>query len=130
MFVCLWFNVPLKNISLILRRHCYRWRIKNMTYTRHSWLLSSEGSLACHTYCDTGHPFIMVISEDHWHSHLLPSAWKWSCHHLFLRLTCSSVATANRILISRMRGKRFTTESLRMSIYYYGMFVFFARRQI
>ena len=30
----------------------------------HSWPLSSEGSLACHTYCDTGHPFILVISED------------------------------------------------------------------
>ena len=26
--------------------------------------LSSEDSLACHAYCDTGHPFIMVISED------------------------------------------------------------------
>ena len=26
-----------------------------------------EGSLACHTYCDTGHPFIMVISEGPWH---------------------------------------------------------------
>ena len=32
--------------------------------------LSSEGSLACHTYFNTGHPFIMVISEDPWHSHL------------------------------------------------------------
>ena len=29
-----------------------------MTYARHSWLLSSEGSLACNTYCDTGHPFV------------------------------------------------------------------------
>ena len=28
---------------------------------RHLWPLSSEGSLACHTYCDTGHPFIMVL---------------------------------------------------------------------
>ena len=30
------------------------------TYARHSWPLSSEGSLACNTYCDTEHPFIMV----------------------------------------------------------------------
>ena len=30
-------------------------------YARHLWPLSSEGSLACHIYCDTGHPFIMVI---------------------------------------------------------------------
>ena len=35
-----------------------------LTYARHSWPLSSERSLACHTYYDTGHPFIMVISED------------------------------------------------------------------
>ena len=31
---------------------------------RHSWPSSSEGSLTCHTYCDTGQPFIGVISED------------------------------------------------------------------
>ena len=42
-----------------------------LTYTRHSWPLSSEGSLTCHTYCDMGHPFIMVIFEDPWPSHLL-----------------------------------------------------------
>ena len=30
-----------------------------LTYGRHSWPLSSEGSLACHIYCDTGHPFNM-----------------------------------------------------------------------
>ena len=35
-----------------------------LNYSRHSCLLSSEGSLACHTNCDTMHPFIMVISED------------------------------------------------------------------
>ena len=26
-----------------------------LTYTLHSWTLSSECSLARHTYCDTGH---------------------------------------------------------------------------
>ena len=35
-----------------------------LTYAWHSWPLSSEGSLTCHTYCDTGLPFIMLISED------------------------------------------------------------------
>ena len=35
-----------------------------LTYARHLWLFSKQGSLACHIYCDTGHPFIMVISED------------------------------------------------------------------
>ena len=37
--------------------------LKNLTFARHSWLLSSEGSLVCHTDCDTGHPFVMIISE-------------------------------------------------------------------
>ena len=45
--------------------------------------LSVRGSLACHNYCDTGHPFIMVISEDLWHSQLMSSAWQWSCNYLF-----------------------------------------------
>ena len=80
-FVCLEFFVPLENFSLIWRRHHYRWRSAKFDqcsalmiwYDMHSWPLSSEGSLACHTYWDTGHPFIMVISEDPWHSHLLPS---------------------------------------------------------
>ena len=35
-----------------------------LTSAWHSWPLSSEVSLACHTYCDMGHKFIMVISED------------------------------------------------------------------
>ena len=35
-----------------------------LTYARHLWPLSSEGSLACHTYCDTGHPCLMAFSED------------------------------------------------------------------
>ena len=41
-----------------------------LTYTRFLWPLSSEGSLACLSYCDTGLPFIKVIFEDPWHSHL------------------------------------------------------------
>ena len=43
-------------------------------YTWHSWPLSSEATLACHTLCDSGHPFIMVISKDPEHSHLFQSA--------------------------------------------------------
>ena len=33
------------------------------TYTRHSLPLSGAGYLACDHFCDTGPPFIMVISE-------------------------------------------------------------------
>ena len=57
-----------------------------LTEAQHSWPPSSEGSLACNTYCDTGHPYIKVIPEDSCHSHLLPSVRQWSCHYLFLRL--------------------------------------------
>ena len=35
-----------------------------LTFARQLLPFSSEGSLACHTYCDMGHPFIIVISED------------------------------------------------------------------
>ena len=38
--------------------------LQNFTYAPHSWPLSSEGSLACHTFCDTRHPLMMVISGD------------------------------------------------------------------
>ena len=57
---------------------------KFLTNARHSWPLSNKGnrSVTCHTYCDTDLPFIMVISEDPWHSHLLPRVWQWSCHFL------------------------------------------------
>ena len=58
----------------------------SLTYARHSWPLSSEDSLACHTYCDTRNQFIMVFPEDPWHSQLLPIVWKWNCHYMFLRL--------------------------------------------
>ena len=38
--------------------------------------------IECHTYCDTGHLFKMVISEDPWHLHLMPIVCQWSCHYL------------------------------------------------
>ena len=38
------------------------------TFAWYLGLFSSEGALACHTYCDTGYPFIMVISEDPRHT--------------------------------------------------------------
>ena len=42
--------------------------LRILTHAWHSWPVSSEKSLTCHIYCDTGQPFIMVISEDTWHS--------------------------------------------------------------
>ena len=52
-------------------------RLQILTYARHLWSLSSEGSSLCHTYCDMGHPFKMVIFKDPWHLHLLSSVWQW-----------------------------------------------------
>ena len=49
--------------SLFWRRHLAGEGLQILAYARYWWLLSSEGSLTCHTYCDTGQPFIMVISE-------------------------------------------------------------------
>ena len=76
-----------------------------LTNARNSWPLSSEGSLACHTYCDTGYPCIMVISEDPWHSHihLLLSIWQWSSHYLFLQLrsVAAGIRTTNLTLVRR-----------------------------
>ena len=45
-----WGFRPTEIFSLILRRHHCWWRAANLTYAQHSWPLSSEGSLACHTY--------------------------------------------------------------------------------
>ena len=82
---------------------------------RHSWPLSSECSVAFHTYCDTGHLFIMVISEDPSHSHLLLSDKQWNCHQLFLRLgyVADGIRTPNHPLagkrlspLSHHRGNR------------------------
>ena len=63
------FYVPLENFSLMETSITISGEgLQILTYARHSWPLSSQCSLASNTYCDTGHPFIMVISEDPWHS--------------------------------------------------------------
>ena len=72
-----------------------------LAYSRHLWPLSSEGSLACHTYYDTGHPFIMISSEDSLHSHLKPSVWQWNCHNLFKQ--------RRRVTAGTRRGQRSNT---------------------
>ena len=35
------------------------------------------GSLTCHTHWDTGLPFKIMVIQDPWHSHLMPSVWQW-----------------------------------------------------
>ena len=70
LFVCVGFFVSLENFSLIWRRHHCRWRAANVDLCSAPMAIKQWGF---HTYCDTGHPFITVIFEDAWHSHLLPS---------------------------------------------------------
>ena len=74
-----------------------------ITLPRHLRSLSSEGSLAYHTYCDTGHPFIMVISEYPWHSYLLPYVWQCTCHYLYFRhrYVANGIRTSNLPLAER-----------------------------
>ena len=50
------------------------------------------------------HPFIMVISENPWHSHLLPNVWQGSCHYLFYDLSLLRLEFEHRTL--RMRSER------------------------
>ena len=90
-------------------RHMETAPLQVLTHTRHSCPLSSEDSLVCHTYWVTGHPFIMVISEDNypkdpWHSNLLPSVWQWSCNYLLNDLGLSRLEFENPTF--RMRGER------------------------
>ena len=66
LFVCSWCCVPLEN-----------------TITGEGLYTALMVILTCYTYFDTGHPFMMVISEDPRCSHLLPSARQWSYHYLF-----------------------------------------------
>ena len=82
---CLEFFVPLENFSLIWGRHHFRWRVANFDLC--SALMAIEKwwffRVPHCTFCDTGHPFIVVISEDPWHSHLMLNFLQWSCHYLF-----------------------------------------------
>ena len=98
--VCLSLPVKIENIHSYGDVTTTGWGVQSLTYARHSWPLSTEGSLACHTYWDTGHPFIMAFSEDPWNSHPLPSVWQWSCHYLFIRLrnVGARIRTPNRAL--------------------------------
>jgi hypothetical protein len=62
---CLRFYVPLKNFSLIWRRHPLPVKgYKIEAYARRSGPLSREGSLSCHTWCDTGPRFSRSYPKD------------------------------------------------------------------
>ena len=56
------------------------------------------------TYRDTGHPFIMVISEDTWHSHLAPIGGSGAVTSCFFDLCLSRLGFEHPTL--RLRGER------------------------
>ena len=58
-----------------------------LTYARHLWPLSSEASLACHTYCDTGHP------DYNGHNGLGPTTPAPVAEHLAVELSLSVLMT-------------------------------------
>ena len=69
LFVCLGIYIPLDNF--IWRRHHYRWRAANFYLCSalmaiEKWMFFSVLHLLWH-----GASFLIVISEDPWHSHLL-----------------------------------------------------------
>ena len=72
-----------------------------LTYAWHLWPLSSEGSLEWHTYCNTGHPFIMVISEDPWHLHLYCRAFGSGAVFTWFRSVAAGIRTPNLPLARR-----------------------------
>jgi hypothetical protein len=63
MFICL-FWVARAIFQLSGDCHHYRWQSCKFRPTA----FSSEGSFTCHTYCDTGLPFLRLYPKDQWFS--------------------------------------------------------------
>ena len=69
-----------KRQLIMIKKILFVWGFSSHWRICHSYLhvrpLISEGTLVCHTSCDTGHLFIMVISYTH-----TPSIWQCSYHY-------------------------------------------------
>ena len=73
LFVCLGIFVLLENYSIIWRHNHYRWRAANVDLYSALMAIQKWGVFNVqHLYSYTGHPLIMAISKDLWHSYLLP----------------------------------------------------------
>ena len=73
LFVCLWIYDPLEDFSLIWIRHHYRWRASTLDHYSTLIAIEQREFFSVYTYCDKARSLIMVISENLWHSHLMPS---------------------------------------------------------
>ena len=106
LFDCFQFFSPIREFSIIWRRHDYWWRASN--FNLYSALIASEqGVFSCmpHLLCQETSVYT-VIFEDPWHSHQLSSIWQFSCNYLFYRI--KTVATWDRTPISCIRHQRST----------------------
>ena len=72
LFVC-FFGVfrPTREFFTHTETSPFQWRASNFDQCKAPMAIEQWEFFRCHIYCDTGHPFIMVISEDPWHSRLL-----------------------------------------------------------
>ena len=87
-----------------------------LTYARHLLPFNSKGRVPHLLW--HGHPFIMVLSEDLRHSHLMLSVWQWSNRYLFSRLrsVAAGIRTSNLPLAGRTLQPTATSQwQLRMS---------------
>ena len=80
--------------SLIWRRHHCRWRAANFD------LCSALMAIEQWGFLNVPYPLLhrptVYYGNLQGHSHLLPSVWKWSCHHLFLRLRSVEIGVRDR----------------------------------
>ena len=116
--------------SKLVALHHNRWRATNFDWYRHSCPFSSEGSLTCHTYCDTGQSFF----NDHlWGSVILtPVAERQAIVAVttFLKDQGLFRPGIEHLRISRMRGERSTTKPRRRctSVYFACYYITFVQR--
>ena len=92
LFVCLEFMVPLENFSRIWRRYHCRWRALNSVQCSALMTINQ-----CNTHCNTGLPFIMVIS------------WVPMTLTPVAKVVTTCFYDLGRIPIPRMRGERSTS---------------------
>ena len=77
--------------------------LQNFDAAYNTW---NDVTIACYfrhqhlPWRDTGQPFKMLISEELWHSHLLPCYWQWSYHYMYLFYWLRYVPTGDWIPIN------------------------------
>ena len=80
-FVCMFKHFgPTREFFTHWRRHHCRWKAAKFD------LCSALMAIEQWGFFRVPHLLWHGVSEDTWHSHLLPSIRPWSCHYLFLRL--------------------------------------------